>query len=188
MVEGLGEKFEEEREELEKKEMNEKHAHDMLMQDLTDQIESAAKSREKKASFKAEQEAASAQSKGDLADTTSTKAEDEKFLADLTSECESKAIEFEQNQETRAGELEAINKAIEIMSSDKVSGAGAKHLPGLVQVGTSLAQLRTVSKRGVQGLAASFKKVTKMIKDMIQKLMEEAAEEAEHKGFCDTEM
>merc|ERR1719326_2450916 len=27
-----------------------------------------------------------------------------------------------------------------------------------------------------------------MIKDMIQKLMEEAAEEAEHKGFCDTEM
>merc|ERR1719502_1855979 len=27
-----------------------------------------------------------------------------------------------------------------------------------------------------------------MIKDMIQKLMEEATEEAEHKGFCDTEM
>merc|ERR1719235_1147966 len=27
-----------------------------------------------------------------------------------------------------------------------------------------------------------------MIKDMIQKLMEEASEEAEHKGFCDTEM
>merc|ERR1719409_2709191 len=27
-----------------------------------------------------------------------------------------------------------------------------------------------------------------MIKDMIQKLMEEASEEAEHKGFCDTEL
>merc|ERR1719217_620881 len=27
-----------------------------------------------------------------------------------------------------------------------------------------------------------------MIKDMIFKLMEEAAEEAEHKGFCDTEL
>merc|ERR1719163_470099 len=36
--------------------------------------------------------------------------------------------------------------------------------------------------------ADPFKKVTKMIKDMIQKLMEEASEEAEHKGFCDTEM
>merc|ERR1719399_512547 len=33
-----------------------------------------------------------------------------------------------------------------------------------------------------------FKKVSKMIKDMITKLMEEANEEAEHKGFCDTEM
>merc|ERR1712224_855992 len=33
-----------------------------------------------------------------------------------------------------------------------------------------------------------FKKVTKMIKDMIQKLMQEATEEAEHKGFCDTEL
>merc|ERR1719274_459655 len=27
-----------------------------------------------------------------------------------------------------------------------------------------------------------------MIKDMIQKLMQEATEEAEHKGFCDTEL
>merc|ERR1712166_1020060 len=33
-----------------------------------------------------------------------------------------------------------------------------------------------------------FKKVTKMIKDMIIKLTEEATEEAEHKGFCDTEL
>merc|ERR1719473_2209002 len=33
-----------------------------------------------------------------------------------------------------------------------------------------------------------FKKVTKMIKDMIVKLTEEATEEAEHKGFCDTEL
>merc|ERR1719313_1474974 len=33
-----------------------------------------------------------------------------------------------------------------------------------------------------------FKKVKKMIKDMIFKLQEEANEEAEHKGFCDTEL
>merc|ERR1712124_188544 len=33
-----------------------------------------------------------------------------------------------------------------------------------------------------------FKKITKMIQDMIDKLMQEALEEAEHKGFCDTEM
>merc|ERR1719345_110024 len=112
----------------------------------------------------------------------------------------------------RAGELTAINKAIEIMSSDKISG-GTKHLPSLVQDGVSFAQLRADSRSAIQSRVASFlkdraertnsrvlaliaiktsedpfKKVTKMIRDMITKLMEEANEEAEHKGFCDTEM
>merc|ERR1719379_2886771 len=36
--------------------------------------------------------------------------------------------------------------------------------------------------------AQPFKKVVKMIQDMVDKLMTEANEEAEHKGFCDTEM
>merc|ERR1719213_282092 len=33
-----------------------------------------------------------------------------------------------------------------------------------------------------------FKKFKKMIKDLVYKLMEEAREEAEHKGWCDTEL
>ena len=33
-----------------------------------------------------------------------------------------------------------------------------------------------------------FKRVKKMIKDLIAKLMEEANEEAEQKGWCDTEL
>jgi len=36
--------------------------------------------------------------------------------------------------------------------------------------------------------ADPFKKVKKMVKDLIVKLMEEANNEAEHKGFCDMEM
>merc|ERR1719453_1639086 len=36
--------------------------------------------------------------------------------------------------------------------------------------------------------ADPFKKIVKMIKDMITKLTEEAQEEAEHKGFCDAEL
>merc|ERR1719399_2312081 len=99
------------------------------------------------------------------------------------------------------------------MASDTVSGSGAKHLPAMLQKTTSLAQLRSSSYSSSQKAVASFleakaketnsrilslisvkvsedpfKKVSKMIKDMIIKLTEEATEEAEHKGFCDTEL
>merc|ERR1719329_1272944 len=47
---------------------------------------------------------------------------------------------------------------------------------------------RILSLLAVKASNAPFKKISKMIKDMINKLMEEAADEAEHKGFCDTEL
>merc|ERR1719393_442975 len=104
-----------------------------------------------------------------------------------------------------------VEKAIEILSSGAVAGASEKHLPQLVQ--TSYAQLRSVEKspqqlqvaeylsdqgrklnsRILRALAMRvsddpFKKVTKMIKDLIVKLMEEANGEAEQKGWCDDEL
>jgi len=45
-----------------------------------------------------------------------------------------------------------------------------------------------LSALAVRVTADPFKKVKKMIKDLIVKLMEEAAEEAEQKGWCDTEL
>merc|ERR1719421_1931305 len=47
---------------------------------------------------------------------------------------------------------------------------------------------RVLSLLAEKASSEPFKKVSKMIEDMIYKLMEEANEEAEHKGFCDTEM
>merc|ERR1719379_1702484 len=197
---------EKQREEIEKEEMNEKHSFDMMSQDLTDQIESNEKQRGKKAESKS-------QAEGDLATAKQLLADDSKFLADLTTECETKSADFEKRQEVRQGEIDAIGKAVEIMSGSAVSG-GTQYLPGLVQQETAaLAQLRSSSQSPAQRGAAEFlkgranksqsrllslmavrvsedpfKKVTKMIKDMIMKLQEEATEEAEHKGFCDTEL
>merc|ERR1712151_592465 len=54
-------------------------------------------------------------------------------------------------------------------------------------------QSRKLNSRVLAALAVHvaddpFAKVKKMIKDLIVRLMEEANEEAEHKGWCDTEL
>merc|ERR1712060_994851 len=54
-------------------------------------------------------------------------------------------------------------------------------------------QARNLNSRVLSALATRvrddpFRKVKKMIKDLIVRLMEEANEEAEHKGWCDTEL
>jgi len=197
---------------LEKEEMNSKHAYDMLMQDLKAQIAQATQDRDEKAETKASKLQAKADAEGDLKDTTTTRDADAKYLADLTATCEQKASDFESRQQLRADEIVAIEKAIEIISSGAVAGNADKHLPSMLQK-ASFAQLRAdlntqaqtrvakflqsrakqLNSRVLSAIAVRvsddpFKKVKKMIKDLIVRLMEEANEEAEHKGWCDTEL
>merc|ERR1712232_1218742 len=101
--------------------MNSKHAYDMLMQDLKAQIAQATQDRDEKAEFKAETLQSKADAHGDLQDTTSTRDADQKYLDDLTATCEQKASDFESRQQLRAEEIEAIEKAIEIISSGAVA-------------------------------------------------------------------
>jgi len=211
MLEKLLDKFIDERTVLEKEEMNSKHAFDMLIQDLSAQIEQAKQDRGEKTETKAKKLQAKADAEGDLTDTTTTRDADQKYLDDLVATCEQKATDFESRQQLRVEELEAIAKAIEIISSSAVTGNADTYLPTMLQ--TSLASLRvnmqsTQQKRAaiylqdmakqldsrvlsaVAGRVAAdpFRKVKKMIKDLITRLMEEANEEAEHKGWCDTEL
>merc|ERR1719253_2540110 len=111
--------------------MNSKHAYDMLMQDLKAQIGQATQDRGSKAESKASKLQAKADATGDLKDTTTTKAADEKYLSDLSAECEQKASDFESRQQLRADEIVAIEKAIEIISSGAVSGNADKHWPSM---------------------------------------------------------
>merc|ERR1719421_2501842 len=156
MVESLGEKFEDERAEVEKKEANEKHTYDMMMQDLNNQITYATEERDAKLAFKAKRETDKATAEGENEDTKATLAEDTKFLADLTTECAQKAVDFESRQKLRQEELDAITEAIDIMSRDAVAGSGAKHLPTLIQKSSSLVQLRSTSQSPVQKAVATF--------------------------------
>ena len=137
----LLDKFIEERTQLEKEEMNVKHAYDMLMQDVKAQIVQAESDGDEKSEFKAETSQGKADAQGDLKDTTTTRDADEKYLAEFAT-CEQKVGDFEQRQQLRAEEMEAIEKAIEIIGSNSVSGSAGKHLPSMVQI-ESPAQSRT---------------------------------------------
>merc|ERR1719199_344657 len=155
MLEKLLDKFIGERTTLEKEEMNSKHAYDMLMQDLTAQSDQASKDRDAKSESKAKAQQAKANAQGDLKDTTTTRNEDQKYLDNLTATCEQKAADFESRQQLRAEEIEAIEKAIEIISSGAVSGSADKHLPALVQK-RSFAQLRADARSPTQQRVAVF--------------------------------
>jgi len=214
MLKNLNDKFIEERTTLEKEEANSKHAFTMLIQDLSAQVDQAKKDRDANAESKSKAMQASAEKSGNLQDTTSTMNEDQKYLDDLVATCTQKASDFENRQQLRAEEITASEKALAISSGGAVSGAADKHLPSLLQTKKSaFLQLgadasvqatarvavylhkrsrqlnsRVLATAASQASANPMAKVTKMIKGLIVKLMEEANAESDHKGWCDTEM
>merc|ERR1719428_2514144 len=165
MLQKLLDKFDKERGTIEKEEVNAAHAYDMLMQDLGNSIEDATEQRENKATAKAKALQAGADAKTDLEDTTTTMQDDQKYLSDLTATCEQKALAFADRQKLRKEEIEAIEKAIEIISSQAVKGNSEKHLPQLIQTKVAaFAQLRSSTVNPNQ------LRVAKYLKDQAKKL------------------
>merc|ERR1719353_1832681 len=76
-----------------------------------------------------------AQSKEDKKDTTASLAADEEFLAMLKEKCSMTDKEWEERQKTRALEMEAVSKALEVLSGDDAQDLFARTFtPSLVQV------------------------------------------------------
>jgi uncharacterized coiled-coil DUF342 family protein len=205
-------KFEDERMQLEKDEMGAEHAYQLVMMELKNSVETADKTRGEKAKLKAGREEAAAAAKGDLADTVASKDEDQAYLAALDAQCSQKSSDFEARQQLRSEELEAIDKAIEVVASPDLAGSAEKHItagysassmglrggethpPAQRQIAAFLqARAAKLDSHVLSALAIRvgenpFANVKKLIEDMINKLLEEANEESDHKGWCDTEM
>jgi len=211
--EGLKDKFTEERNAEQKKFMNIEHAYNMNIQDISGQIKQAEADKAEKIGFIGQKGEAKGTAASERQDTIATRDADVKFLADTEATCEQKAADFSARQQLRAEEIEAIEKAIEIISSGDVAGNSEKHLPSLLQLGSAFLQIankeqhqnqekvaeflraqaqqlnsRVLSALALKVAADPFEKVKKMIQELIVRLMEEANEEAEQKGWCDTEL
>jgi len=208
------EKFKGELSAAQEEESNKAHDFDLTVIHLTDTIKKSNVDREEKASTKAATAAASAKAKGKLADTKSDLADTEKVLRDMKAEFKSKSAMFAENQKVRTGELEAIAKAIEIMSSPEVAGSYKKRVNLAQQPMESFLQVsrtsqtmtkqqkvaaflqqragatnsRVLASLSAGIMASPFAKVITMIEDMLTKLKDEAAAEAEHKGWCDEQL
>merc|ERR1719426_454656 len=147
-----------------------------------------------------------AQSKQDIEDTKASLAADEKFLADLKEKCAMTDQEWEERQKTRQLEMEAVSKALAILSSDDAHDLFTKTFnAALLQTeSASLSAQRSHASDLLKEVAHKFNsprlatlalrvkldaftRVKKAIDDMIAQLGQEKADEIKHKDFCNEE-
>mmetsp|Transcript_8385 Transcript_8385/g.24086 ORF Transcript_8385/g.24086 Transcript_8385/m.24086 type:complete len:680 (-) Transcript_8385:81-2120(-) len=217
LLKSLLKKFKNELAATEEDEANQAHEFSLVELHLSDTIAKDTSDRDEKAVLKGERAAASAKAKGDLAETKASKAEDEKLKAEIEATLRDKTATYKQNQQVREDELAAISKAIEIISSPAVAGSYATHI-NLAQKGSQVASFLQMSRHrrrltaaqrasellakrakalGSKTLAAlasraaaapNFSKVIDMVEQLIERLKQEAAAEADHKAWCDEQL
>merc|ERR1719217_1774025 len=143
---------------------------------------------------------------GDLAITQKGLAEDTAYLKDLKRDCQTRAREFEVESKDNNAELTALGKAKAILlkkfalvqTTAKVHALSkvqarddedskSRALRSIEQLGRKLHSTALVSL-AYRAASDPFGKIRSMIEDMIAKLLQEAAEEATQKAFCDTEI
>jgi len=225
MLKRLQDEFRSKLSESQKEEANSKHAFSLIVQDLTDSIENMEREASEKSAEKQRKTSKKAKAEAELARTQDLKADNEKTLKEVTAECYEKKLSFAEKQKLRSEEMDAIAKAIEILSSPDVMGNAEKHLSlaqaphaGAGKAAKMLLQIsdRDSAEERSQGIrrkirdflegegsrlkspsitllaekigADPFSKVKKLIDALITRLLEEAKVDADHEGFCDTEL
>jgi DNA repair exonuclease SbcCD ATPase subunit len=182
-------------------------AFELLAQSLQSEISNGNKVLAGKKMQVSKSQQSVAESQSELDNTNHVVAEAEKYLNQVTLTCKQKTLEWKERSKLRSDEITAIGEAIEILQSDKGQAiqdmelrqqsqslvpASFVQITAKVQIGerflTGQQILAEARAAAASGQPDPFKNVRKMINDMIQRLLQEAAEEAEHKGWCDTEM
>jgi hypothetical protein len=144
-----------------------------------------------------------AQAKQDIEDTRASLSADEKFLMNLKETCQMTDQEWEERQKTRQLEIEAVSKALAVLSSDDAHDLFTKTFnPALLEKQNSEHTNRrnaasklldaAAKKLGSPRLTAlavrvrldAFKRVLKAIDDMVAQLLKAKEDEIKHKDYC----
>mmetsp|Transcript_32363 Transcript_32363/g.71749 ORF Transcript_32363/g.71749 Transcript_32363/m.71749 type:complete len:693 (-) Transcript_32363:45-2123(-) len=151
----------------------------------------------------AEAELKNAQAKQDLEDTRASLSADQQFLMMLKEKCSLTDKEWEERQKTRQLEMEAVSKALVILSSDDARDLFTRTFnPSLLQKDAVQASDRRAQAANLlEAVAAkvqnprlatlatkvklnAFTRVKKAIDDMVAQLTKEKGDEIKHKDFC----
>jgi len=198
ILQQMQETFEKDLSEAQETERKQQAAYEQLKEAKEEEIAAGQALIEKKTVELAETNEENAASKDLLEDTKNTLSADEQFLMNLKEKCALTDKEFEQRQKTRSEEIQAVSKAIEVLSNDDakdtfsgtfnfleisdkqkqaaqvlVSAAGIRHNPRIAQL-------------AARAKLDAFSKVKKAIDDMITQLKKEKEDEVKHKDWCDT--
>merc|ERR1719356_1562979 len=157
---------------------------------------------EKKTEELADTDERLAHAKEDIEDTKASLTADEKFLMDLKEKCQMTDQEWEARQKTRAAEMEAVSKALAIISGDDAHDTFTRTFnPEFLQltsrrssVRDHLSQLLASRAKDLHSprLAAlatqvkldAFTKVKKAIDDLVKALQDEQAAEVKKRDWC----
>jgi len=202
-------KAEEQLDGLRKAETESLQNYQVLAQNLKDEIRFGKKDMGEDKKALGNSQASKAEAEGDHAATSKDLNSDKETKATLHANCMEKAETFEAEQKSRGEELKAIADAKKILK-ETTNGASEQTYgePSFLQLasGSSMATVRFVqslaAKTNSTALAQlamqmasvvrvtddPFAKVKGLIEEMIAKLEDEAAKDAEHKAFCDKEL
>jgi hypothetical protein len=196
----LKEKAEESLSKARKAEMEASHAYEMLKQSIEMELSTMQKRMSAATAERSSTEETMHAASEELEETKKSKAADESYLSDLKMDCAAKGKEWAERQKSVAEELAAIAKAKEILSSGvkmflqvkrSTDDADVVKRQRVVTILRNLAQqghVYALSQLASEAQADPFGKVRGLIESMIDRLMKEAAEEADQKMFCDTEL
>merc|ERR1711865_1008504 len=146
-----------------------------------------------------------AQAKEDTADTQKSLDADQKFMAMLKDKCSMTDGEWEERQKTRQLKMEAVSKALEVLSGDDAHDLFTKTFnPSFVQTEMQSERRAEASKLlsavaqksenprlaalAVRVRLDAFVRVKKSIDAMVVELGVQQADEIKHKDFCVDEL